>query len=172
MRASCNFYEAIVSGFRNVFNFRDRASRSEFWWWVLFKILIAQIIFFREKALLVKIQVAYPIILSLISLLLFLAIILLCIASLSMSVRRLHDIDFSGRWLLLVFIPLLGALILLCLYCHKGNDHSNCFGEPRSFSSNKELGPDKFLCIVFPILWAFMGYITLWIYTPPQLLMR
>ncbi len=36
-----NFEEAISSGFRNYVTFSGRASRSEFWYWTLFAILVA-----------------------------------------------------------------------------------------------------------------------------------
>jgi uncharacterized membrane protein YhaH (DUF805 family) len=35
-----NFYEAIILGFRNFFNYTGRASRAEFWWWHLFTVLM------------------------------------------------------------------------------------------------------------------------------------
>ena len=35
-----NFFDSVVSAFRNFFNFSGRASRSEFWWFFLFCILL------------------------------------------------------------------------------------------------------------------------------------
>ena len=39
-----NFVDAIASGFKNYFNFKGRASRSEFWYWVLFTILLSLVL--------------------------------------------------------------------------------------------------------------------------------
>ena len=35
------FSEAISSGFRNYVSFSGRASRSEFWYWILFNVLVS-----------------------------------------------------------------------------------------------------------------------------------
>ncbi len=48
--------------------------------------------------------------------------------SIAIGVRRLHDLDRSGWWLLLVFIPLIGAIVLLIWYCAKGTAGPNRFG--------------------------------------------
>lgn len=50
------------------------------------------------------------------------------IPSLSVSVRRLHDLDKSGWWLLLVFVPFLGAIVLLVFMCIEGTRGPNRFG--------------------------------------------
>ena len=53
--------------------------------------------------------------------------------SIAVGVRRLHDIDKSGWWLLLVFIPLIGAIVLLVFAVMEGTRGSNRFGEdPKS----------------------------------------
>ncbi len=47
---------------------------------------------------------------------------------LSVSIRRLHDIDKSGWWYLLVFVPLVGGLILLWWYAQPGTASTNKYG--------------------------------------------
>jgi uncharacterized membrane protein YhaH (DUF805 family) len=47
---------------------------------------------------------------------------------LSASVRRLHDGDRSGWWLLLSLIPLVGFIILLVWFVSPGTDGPNRFG--------------------------------------------
>jgi uncharacterized membrane protein YhaH (DUF805 family) len=47
---------------------------------------------------------------------------------LSASVRRLHDRDRSGWWLLLSLIPLVGSIILLVWFVSPGSDRPNRFG--------------------------------------------
>jgi uncharacterized membrane protein YhaH (DUF805 family) len=47
---------------------------------------------------------------------------------LAVSIRRLHDLDRSGWWYLLIFIPLIGLIVLLVWYCTRGTVGSNRFG--------------------------------------------
>lgn len=44
----------------------------------------------------------------------------LLIPSLAFAVRRLHDTGKSGKWIFIVFVPLVGTIWLLCLLCRKG----------------------------------------------------
>lgn len=50
------------------------------------------------------------------------------IPSIAIGVRRLHDTDHSGWWLLIVFIPLVGALVLLYWFVIRGTAGTNRFG--------------------------------------------
>jgi uncharacterized membrane protein YhaH (DUF805 family) len=47
---------------------------------------------------------------------------------LAVTVRRLHDLDKSGWWWLIGFIPLVGAIILLVWFCQRGTVGPNRFG--------------------------------------------
>jgi uncharacterized membrane protein YhaH (DUF805 family) len=49
--------------------------------------------------------------------------------SIAVGVRRLHDIDKTGWWCLLLLIPIIGAIALLVMFCIKGTDGPNRFGE-------------------------------------------
>ncbi|MCA9360784.1 DUF805 domain-containing protein, partial [Candidatus Kaiserbacteria bacterium] len=49
--------------------------------------------------------------------------------SLSIGVRRLHDLDCSGLWMLMMFIPLLNLALFLGLLIRKGDINSNEYGE-------------------------------------------
>jgi uncharacterized membrane protein YhaH (DUF805 family) len=113
------FTEAISSGFRNYVNFSGRALRSEFWYWVLFAIIVSVVAKVIDLVLFPSSDIS-PIN-SLVGLALFLP-------GLGVSVRRLHDIDRTGWWILLVLIPLIGAIILIIWYCQKGTPGANRFG--------------------------------------------
>ena len=52
----------------------------------------------------------------------------LLLPSLAVGVRRLHDIDKSGWWLLIVIIPIIGWVLLLVWVCTKGTLGPNRFG--------------------------------------------
>ncbi len=52
---------------------------------------------------------------------------------LSVAVRRLQDIGKSGWWILLAFIPIIGALVLVYFYVTDSQEGSNLYGEnPKS----------------------------------------
>jgi uncharacterized membrane protein YhaH (DUF805 family) len=114
------FTEAISSGFRNYVNFSGRAARSEFWFWVLFSILLSIAAGIIDFAMF-GIRDGVSPISSLVSLALLLP-------GLAVSVRRLHDTDRSGWWVLLFLIPLIGAIVLLIWYCSRGTPGGNRFG--------------------------------------------
>ena len=54
--------------------------------------------------------------------------LLTIIPYLAVTVRRLHDTNRVGWWVLLSLIPLVGAIWVLVLLCLKGNDGENRFG--------------------------------------------
>jgi uncharacterized membrane protein YhaH (DUF805 family) len=109
------FAQAISAGFSNYVNFSGRACRSEYWYWILF-ILIAEIVTGTIDAVL-DIRLVTSIF-GLVTLL----------PSIAIAIRRLHDLDRTGWWILLGFIPLIGWIILLIWYVTKGTDGPNRFG--------------------------------------------
>jgi len=117
------FFEAISSGFRNYVGFSSRASRSEFWYWTLFTVLVSivtSIIDLEVFDLEVLSSSVTPF-----SSIWGLATLL---PSLAIGVRRLHDTDRSGWWWLLSFIPLIGIIVLIVFWCFEGTRGPNRFG--------------------------------------------
>lgn len=114
------FGEAIQSGFRNYANFRGRAARSEYWYWVLFAVLLALVARFIDYA------IGFHTGAGIFSAIGGLAVLLPDIA---VGARRLHDRDKSGWFLLLGLIPLIGSIILLVWFCRRGTVGANRFGE-------------------------------------------
>ena len=84
------FVDAIKAGFKNFANFKGTASRSEFWYWVLFTTLVGLVLDQIDQ--LSGLGGATGMGLSSIASLVFL------IPNLSVTFRRLHDAGFSG-WL-------------------------------------------------------------------------
>ncbi len=113
------FVEAIVSGFRNYVNFSSRAPRSEYWYWTLFVILVSIVANILDVVLFHGMY-GYAPISSLSSLALLLP-------GIAVSVRRLHDIDRTGWWILLAF-TLIGIFVLIYWDCVKGTAGNNRFG--------------------------------------------
>ncbi len=125
-----NFKVSIRSGFNNYTNFKGRAQRSEFWYWVLF-FWLCEIAAVIVDSLLFPNAYNYdsP---SAVVLALPTNIVgyVLLIPNISMFVRRLHDTDRRGWWWLISFVPF-GGLALLIWMCSKGTPGSNRFGEGR-----------------------------------------
>jgi uncharacterized membrane protein YhaH (DUF805 family) len=118
-----NFTAAIQSGFQNYFGFSGRAPRSAYWYWVLFVVLV-------QIATNIVDAIAFPDFLDgtqngPITVLVSLALL---IPGLAVSVRRLHDIDRSGWWLLIAFVPLVGWVLIIVWQCTKGTAGANRFG--------------------------------------------
>jgi uncharacterized membrane protein YhaH (DUF805 family) len=109
------FGQAISAGFSNYVNFSGRACRSEYWYWVLF-IILADIV-----AGIIDYLLGMQIVSSLFGLVTLLP-------GIAVSIRRLHDLDRTGWWILLALIPLIGWIILLIWYISKGTDGPNRFG--------------------------------------------
>lgn len=57
-----------------------------------------------------------------------LAMLALLLPSLAVGVRRLHDTDHAGWWILLGLLPLVGTIVLLVFFCLDGSRGTNRFG--------------------------------------------
>jgi uncharacterized membrane protein YhaH (DUF805 family) len=99
--------------------FQGRASRSEYWYFILFTVLVN-----------IVLSVVSGVLGDLGAILALLVMIALAIPGLAAAVRRMHDIDRSGWWYLLVLVPLVGAIVVLIWFCKKGTEGANRFGEP------------------------------------------
>jgi uncharacterized membrane protein YhaH (DUF805 family) len=109
------FGQAISSGFSNYVNFSGRSCRSEYWFWVLFIVLAEIVTSIIDVVIGVRVTTG---IFGLVTIL----------PGLAVAIRRLHDLDRTGWWFLLVFIPLIGWIVLIIWYVTKGTDGPNRFG--------------------------------------------
>ena len=116
-----SFQEAISRCFSNYVNFQGRAARPEYWWWVLFIVIVSVVLGFVDGLLFGANASGVGILGGLFTLATFLP-------GLGVSVRRLHDVDKSGWWLLIAFIPIIGALVLLFFVVQAGTPGPNRFG--------------------------------------------
>ena len=106
--------------------FSGRASRKEYWGFVLFymSFLVVSVIILGatgggEWAIWIS---------SILSLLLGILSLFLVIPSLAVYIRRLHDTDHSAWWVFIGFIPIIGAIVLLSFLIIKGTEGTNRFG--------------------------------------------
>lgn len=98
-------------------DFNGRARRSELWWFVLFSLLVS-----------IAIGMLGVVSDTLAGILNFVVGLALLIPSLSVGVRRLHDTDRTGWWILVWLIPLIGWIILIVFYVQPGTPGENRFG--------------------------------------------
>jgi uncharacterized membrane protein YhaH (DUF805 family) len=92
------FTESIQTCFNKYADFNGRATRSEFWWWVLFVILatLAGNILSDKLGMLISLGTLLPYI--------------------AVTARRLHDTNRSGWWQLIGIIPVIGWIIMI-IWC-------------------------------------------------------
>ena len=97
-------------------DFSGRSRRSEYWMFFLFNFIIA-----------IALSVVDYVLGSagIVGLLFALAIL---IPSIAVGVRRLHDTDRSGWWLLVGFVPLIGAIVLIVFFVLDSTPGDNRFG--------------------------------------------
>ena len=119
--SAMKFGEAVVSGLRNYFKFSGRASRSAFWFFMLFCILVpivgsvGDLFLFSNLAR----EGLGPIYVT--------SNLALIVPGLAISTRRLHDIDRTGWWFLIT-LTIIGNIWLLVWWCSKGKTGCNRFG--------------------------------------------
>jgi uncharacterized membrane protein YhaH (DUF805 family) len=101
-----DFQTAIRTCLDKYATFSGRAHRPEYWWFVLFALIVQAIAAMLDSALLGHSGNGGGPISGVASLALLLP-------SLAVGARRLHDIGRSGWWLLIGLIPIIGTLILI-----------------------------------------------------------
>ncbi|MBA2344162.1 MAG: DUF805 domain-containing protein [Rubrobacter sp.] len=99
-----------IDAFRNYAVFDGRSRRAAYWYFVLFNIIVAVVLAFIDM-LLGTFSSSSNI--GLLSGIYSLAVI---IPTLAVAIRRLHDTDRSGWWILISLIPLIGSIVLLVFY--------------------------------------------------------
>jgi uncharacterized membrane protein YhaH (DUF805 family) len=111
------FFDVVKNHY---FDFEGRASRSQFWYYVLFTFLLNVATTLIERAVHIEPNLSLVVAVGLL------------LPGLGISVRRLHDIGKSGWWLLAGLVPLLGFLLLFYFYLLPSQAGSNLYGESSS----------------------------------------
>ena len=108
--------------------FDGRATRSEYWLFLLFQWAVVAVVFFGLSAFLPREAGSAPFLLMGVGA----ATIGLLLPSLAVTARRLHDSGLSFAWWLVAFIPVVGGVINLVLMCLAGTRGGNAYGpDPR-----------------------------------------
>lgn len=122
----------FIKAFRQYADFSGRASRQEFWMFVLFNLLFAMAwalvaglltgllgdSFNQESRLMFMyklIAIYYAV---------------TTVPAMAVGVRRLHDTGRSGWWMLIGLVPLVGSIWLIVLMCSDDNPGDNRYGSP------------------------------------------
>ena len=92
------FAESVRTCLSKYVDFNGVATRSEFWWFFLFQIVVVVVLSFVSQ------------------LVADIAALALLLPSLAVGARRLHDTGRSGWWLLIGLIPVIGTLVLIVFW--------------------------------------------------------
>jgi uncharacterized membrane protein YhaH (DUF805 family) len=109
------FQQSVKTCLNKYIDIEGRAARSEYWWFALFGIILTIV------ASVIDAVIGLPIFY-------FIASLAILAPSIAVSVRRLHDRDMVGWWILLFLVPFIGAIALLILFVMRGTDGPNRFG--------------------------------------------
>ena len=101
------FVGAIKKGFRGYVVWNARSTRSEYWWWSLFSVIVAIVASVIDTAIFsTDMMMGVGPVSGIVTLALFLP-------GLSVWIRRLHDTDRTGWWVWIMLIPIVGAIVSL-----------------------------------------------------------
>ncbi|HXH22216.1 MAG TPA: DUF805 domain-containing protein [Dehalococcoidia bacterium] len=112
-----DYYMAVL---RKYADFSGRARRAEYWMFALINLLISIGLAIIDTAIL-GIEGSVGVLGSLYGL-------AVLIPSLAVGVRRLHDTNRSGWWLLIGLIPVLGAIVLIIFFVQDSDPGVNQYG--------------------------------------------
>ena len=134
-----NWYLYVL---KNYATFSGRARRKEYWMFFLISALISIVLTLLD-ILLGTYSVEYEA-----GLFSGLYSLLILIPSIAVVVRRLHDTDRSGWWILISLIPLIGVIVLFVFMCLDSQPGTNRFGANPKEAASQTLPPvetDRFI---------------------------
>ena len=101
----------------NYANFKGRARRQEYWMFNLFHVIALMLFVFFDVVIFGDLVLTW------------LYMLATLVPSIAVTIRRFHDQDKSGWFVLLGLIPAIGGLILLIFICLEGTRANNRFGQ-------------------------------------------
>jgi uncharacterized membrane protein YhaH (DUF805 family) len=107
-----NYYTGVL---QNYAGFQGRARRAEYWYFALANFIVYVVLN------IIGLAIGFPYLGAIYGL-------AILIPSLAVGVRRLHDTDRSGWWLLIGIIPLVGAIVLIVFTVQEGTRGGNKYG--------------------------------------------
>jgi uncharacterized membrane protein YhaH (DUF805 family) len=128
------FGSSIAICLNRYFQFSGRAPRAEYWYFVLFTTLVGVGAGFVDGFWFGSQVKVFGLIVN----------CALFVPSLAVWTRRMHDLDRTGWWWLLIFLPIIGWLILLVWVCTAGTRGPNRYG------ANPNGGPNAWAASASP----------------------
>ena len=131
-----NFIQSIRTCMRKYVNFSGRATRSEFWWFYLFTVLVNLVATSQASSFVPTLldgqdmtenESSYFLNNFFFLYLSTITSLILLLPSLAVAVRRLHDVGRSGWWILIAF-TVIGIIPLLIWYVTDTKDEENIYG--------------------------------------------
>ena len=133
-----------LKALKNYFNFKYCSRRKEYWYFHIISYIILLLIAFPVYYHLYSIQNGNaepnPIIINTSTNILYLYLFFIITPIISVTVRRLHDINKSGWWILIILIPFIGRIILLVWLCSDGTNGINKYGPNTKELQQKKTG--------------------------------
>lgn len=127
------FGESIKTCFAKFVTWQGRASRSEYWFFVLFELIVLAVAAMLDNVLGTSFKFVNPATGMEQSLgygyLYMLSALVMLLPALAVMVRRLHDTNRSGWWYWIALIPIVGVILLLVWFCSRGTVGPNNYGE-------------------------------------------
>jgi uncharacterized membrane protein YhaH (DUF805 family) len=117
---------------RRYAEFSGRSRRKEYWMFALFAFLVGIVLSIVERI------VGLDAVVGPYGFLLLLFWLAFLVPSIAVGIRRLHDTNRSGWWLLIALVPLIGAIVLLVVYVTEGTTGPNDFGPDPKGADHQE----------------------------------
>jgi uncharacterized membrane protein YhaH (DUF805 family) len=121
-----SFGKAVSTCFAKFVTFSGRASRSEYWKFVLLIVICIVAGVIADLALGTSMTDSKGEFAG--GLVFWIVVLIFFLPQTSAMVRRLHDTDRSGWWYWFQFIPLIGPIVLLVFTCMAGTSGENAYG--------------------------------------------
>lgn len=112
----------FIEALRKYAVFRGRSRRKEYWYFALFVVVISIVLSIVDNLIGAYDRSTGV---GLLSGIFSLAIL---IPSIAVSVRRLHDIDRTGWWVLISLVPLIGFIVLIVFHVQDSTPRTNRYG--------------------------------------------
>lgn len=123
-------FTAVSAVFSKYATFTGRASRPEFWYWVLSVFIVMAVLNVIDGAIIAPMLGYESFADQAPQFLTIAASIAIFLPGLAVAIRRLHDIGKAGWWVLVGLIPLIGTLVLLYFNTRPSENDANEYGAP------------------------------------------
>lgn len=103
-----DFKRSLKTCFSKYFDHTGRASRTEYWYFMIFATVVSSVVESITRIGLIS--------------------IILIIPSIMVTIRRFHDVGKSGTWLLWMIFPMVGFFIIIYHMVQRGDNDDNQYG--------------------------------------------